>query len=264
MPDEREPVVSATETATEPASAPATPEPEPTPEPMPEPTPEPEPSAIDLDDFLNTQTGNSPAPRIRVALPEADRMAVVGILADDSGSMRDLTTAVLEGLNLSIEAFRGAKGSDFHLDVRGFKQPYFRGMLRDVKPDSFNDYNPDYFRTPLVRFSISHLTDLRSQASQYRSLGIPTTVALLIITDGLPEGDDCYPEQFQDQLDANDFVVAMGISPRSDDRSDYIRQYQALFEKMGITQIVTPNSAAAEVRHAINQFSQSVASIANA
>jgi len=262
MPDEQEPAVSATEPITEPASAPATLEQ--APQPAPAPTPEPEPNTIDLDDFLNTQPANSPTPRIRVALPEADRMAVVGILTDDSGSMEELKSAVIEGLTLSIEAFRGAKGSDFHLDVRGFKKSYFRGMLRDVKPESFNDYHPSHPKTPLVSYSIAHLKDLQSQASQYRNLGIPTTVALLIITDGLPEGDNCYPEQFKDQLDANDFVVAMGIAHQVDDKNYYVREYQALFAKMGITKLVTPSSAAAEVRHAINQFSQSVASIANA
>lgn len=220
-----------------------------------------DPDTIDLDQFLNVQTAQAPYPiSTRIVMPEADRMVVVGILPDDSGSMRDMRSAVIEGLNMSVEAFRGAKGSDFLLNVMGFRQTYFTGMLKDVENDSFRDYMPNFESTPLVDSACNLLRELRAQAKKYHDLGIPTTVALLLLTDGQPYYDHKSPEEFKEIMEANDYIVGMGIAPQGDDRA--IRSYIDLFESMGITKVVTPNSNPAEVRHAINQFSQSVASIA--
>src|SRR3990172_12013531 len=100
---------------------------------------------VDLDQFLNLQPQPSNGGALpKSQLPEADRIAVVGIFLDDSGSMDHLRRAVVEGLNLSVEAFRGAKGSDFYLDVRGFKGPYFNGLLKEVQPDTFAQYQPPH------------------------------------------------------------------------------------------------------------------------
>lgn len=224
-------------------------------------TPTSEPT-VDLDQFLNTGAGDPAQPgpgTSAVTMPEADRIAVVGILADDSGSMCGLEQAVQDGLKLAVEAFRGAKGSDFLIDVRGFHGQIFRGMLKDVQEDSFHAYSTGG-STPLVSHAISLLKELRAKAEQYRAMGIPATVALLAITDGMPEGDVASPEEFRKEVVAGDYIVGMGITGHEEG----VTTFKALFTTMGITKIVTPKAAAAEVRHAINQFSQSVASIAAA
>ncbi|MDO8668846.1 MAG: hypothetical protein Q7K65_00950 [Candidatus Buchananbacteria bacterium] len=245
------------------------PEPEPEPELAPvafepiafEPEPEPDQDEIDLDQFLNVQAMQSPRRSpARLIMPEADRMAIVGIFVDDSGSMDHLRRAVIDGLNLAVEAFKGAKGSDFFLDVRGFKGSYFSSMLRDVIDDQFDSYQPNWGSTPLFDYSIDHLRDLRAKAKQYRDLGIPTTVALLITTDGFPNSGDKRASDFQRLIENGDYIVGMGVAPIGNDES--MREYRQVFSDMGITKVVTPHSDPAEVRHAINQFSQSVASIA--
>ena len=226
--------------------------------------PEPD-QTVDLDQFLNlqgdqaAQSGGSSA---RVEMPEADRVVMVGIFADDSGSMENLRQAVIDGLKMSVEAFKGAKGSDFYLDVRGFCGTYFSGMLKDVKDDSFDRYDPGFGSTPLVSHAISHIKGLTGKAKQYRSMGIPTTIALLIMTDGQPNEDSCDPSDFKSCIESANYIVGMGFAESNNEGA--VRKYRSLFKEMGIEKTVTPKSAPAEVRHAINQFSQSVASIASA
>lgn len=220
---------------------------------------------VDLDQFLNTGAGDpaQPAPGTSaVTMPEADRIAIIGILADDSGSIREagLEQAVVDGLNLSIEAFRGAKGSDFSLNVCGFKRQLFHGMLKDVREDSFRGYDADYDHTPLVSHAISLLKELHTKAEQYRAMGIPATVALLIVTDGQPNSELAQPKDFQEHIVAGDYIVGVGIG----NGEESVATFSALFKTMGVAKVVTPKAAPAEVRHAINQFSQSVASIAAA
>ncbi|MDP3771201.1 MAG: hypothetical protein Q8R16_02800 [bacterium] len=219
-------------------------------------------STVDLDQYLHTGAGQPAQPEpahATLVMPEAHRICLVGVLADDSGSMCGLEQAVIEGLNLSVEAFRGAKGSDFFLDVRGFHGTLFRGALKDVQDGSFNTYGTGG-NTPLVSHAISLLKELHAKAEQYRNLGIPATVALLLVTDGLPEGDEAAPDEFPKHVQAGDYVVGMGIAGHE----AHVATFKALFQAMGIAKVVTPRAAAAEVRHAINQFSQSVASIAAA
>lgn len=220
-----------------------------------------EESEVDLDQFLNVQAeGSTPNPGRRLELPEADRLVVVGIFADDSGSMDHLTNAVIGGLKLGVEAFRGAKGSDFYLEVMGFRGAIFRGMLKDVKDDSFASYDASYSETPLVTHATSFVKKLRARADEYRAMGIPTTLALLIITDGFPNGEELEPRDFAKQIESANYVVGMGLAPSGNDSA--VSAYKQLFKEMGVTKTVTPSSDPGEVRHAINQFSQSVASIA--
>lgn len=226
----------------------------------------PEPNQIiDLDQFLNLQadqSAQSGGSSARVEMPEADRVVMVGIFADDSGSMENLRQAVIDGLKMSVEAFKGAKGSDFYLDVRGFCGTYFSGMLKDVKDDSFDRYDPSFGSTPLISHAISHIKGLTGKAKQYRSMGIPTTIALLIMTDGDPNHEEEGPADFKDHIESANYIVGMGFAESNSEEA--VRKYRNLFKEMGITKTVTPKSAPAEVRHAINQFSQSVASIASA
>jgi hypothetical protein len=219
---------------------------------------------VDLDQFLNLQPDpdpNAAEPGSRGILPEMDRVTVVGIFVDDSGSMDGLGHAVLDGLALAVSAFKGAKGSDFYLDVRGFRGELFSGPLKNVQGDSFKDYAPEYNCTPLVTHTKDHLRKLHEQAKQYQMVGIPTTVALLIITDGLPNEESCSARDFAEVVGPGDYVVGMGITKRGESG---VASYKELFREMKITKTVTPTADAAEVRHAINQFSQSVASIATA
>lgn len=227
---------------------------------------------IDLDAFLmrnvkptaNQAGGQSSArPRkLGIAMPETDRVVAVGIVVDDSGSMEGYRQAVIEGLNLSVEAFRGAKGSDFFLDIRGFKGQYFKGLLKDILPDTFNGYVPNYGHTPLISVSINQLNDLREQAKQYRDLGIPATISQLLITDAEPNGESYGTRDYLGAIESTDYLVGMGISDSRHSEA-HENTFRELFESMGISTIVTPRSNAADIRHAINQFSQSVASIAS-
>jgi hypothetical protein len=214
---------------------------------------------IDLDQFIDAKTNTvQPAQTRGLKMPDADRIVVVGIFADDSWSMVPLREAVIEGLNLSVEAFEGAKGSDFYLDVRGFGKTYYHGALKDIDRRVLQEYRPEG-GTPLIQYALPHLKDLKSVAEQYRGMGIPTTVAMLVMTDGFPDDEEVSPEMFARQIGQNDYVVGMGISERGNDRG--IGAYSALFRRMGINKIMTPGASPSEVRHAINMFSLSVASI---
>lgn len=212
---------------------------------------------ISLDEFLDLNH-KSVAENIKNhPVPEADRVVVVGIMIDDSGSMVDLRHALIDGINLSIEAFRGAKGSDFYLDVRGFKKTYFKNFLRDLTDGSFGDYKPDYESTPLVATAISHFKSLRESEKKFQTMGIATTLAMLIITDGFPQDDPDEPVDFANIIRYDDYIVGIGCAEKGED----IPKYKAIFKEMGIKNIFTPTSTSAEIRHAINQFSQSVATL---
>ncbi|MEK7585488.1 MAG: hypothetical protein AAB455_03185 [Patescibacteria group bacterium] len=226
--------------------------------------PPPTDPTVDLDQFLNLQQPGQSVGSVKtgVDIPDADRVVIVGIFADDSGSMTHLYEAVKDGFKLSVEAFRGAKGSDFYLDVRGFMGVFFQGLLKDVIPTSFDRYDTSHNTTPLCSYTIAHLKDLHAKAEQYRRMGIPTTVSLLIITDGDPYRDEALPTDFANTVQSGDYIVGMGIAQEGNDAA--MAKYGQLFKAMGATKIVTSKSAPAEVRHAINQFSQSVASIAAA
>jgi len=220
---------------------------------------------VDLDNFLQLNAGQADPSACQcqnLVLPQTDKIVIVGIFLDDSGSMEGLEQAVRDGLHLAIAGFSGARGSDFYLDIRGFKAVYFQGMLKDVEESAFDGYYGSYRSTPLVAYSIGHLQELKALARRYRDLGIPTTVAQLIMTDGQPEWDSESPDSFRQQIESGDYIVGMGIV--KDRNENEICQYRELFREMGITKTVTPRSQPAEVRHAINQFSQSVASLSSA
>jgi hypothetical protein len=218
-------------------------------------------SLVDLDDFLELEPDPSQQNTSKVVnMPSADRMAIVGIFVDDSGSMSGLSRSVIDGLNTSVEAFKGAKGSDFLLDVYGFCGRYYDGMLKDIPDDAFRRYSPDYNSTPLISHSVEQLNRIREKAKQYRNMGIPTTVALLIITDGLPNYESMEPKEFGGHVEPGDYIVGMGVAHPGSDTG--VMEFRDLFKEMGIEDVVTPNSDPADIRHAINQFSMSVASIA--
>ncbi len=219
---------------------------------------------IDLDMLLGGSTPQATSSGTSARLPviDADRLALVGILVDDSGSMDGLKQAVIDGLKLTVRAFNGAKGSDFYVIVQGFRQTYYRGLLKDIPEDAFASYEPCHNCTPLVGTALELLRELHNTADQYRSMGIPTTVAMEIMTDGKPYVDYAEPSEFASVLDPMDYVVGMGIAYTDDEEA--ISKYKQLFAAMGVTTTVTPKSDPAVVRHAMHQFSQSVASIAAA
>lgn len=216
---------------------------------------------VDLDTFLETpQARGVPTPmQGGIALPHADRMVIVGIFADDSTSIREarLAQAVTEGIALGVDALRGARGSDFYLDVQGFRGGIFHGMLHQVVPGSFRGYLASYEETPLISRTLQQLQDLRVKAQSYKAMGIPTTVAQLIITDGYPNSDTATPKDFARCIVYGDYIVGMGVAS-SDERA---ATFRTLFKNMGIMEVMTPDSDPIAVRRAISQFSQSVASI---
>ncbi|MFA6898242.1 MAG: hypothetical protein WC250_02450 [Candidatus Paceibacterota bacterium] len=234
---------------------------------------------IDLDSFLGGATPgnldsdsdvsegeNEPTPprRQTLAPPTSDRLVVVGILLDDSGSMKDgnIYKSAIDGIHVGVEAFRGARGSDFYLIVEGFNQLYFEGLIGEVTKDSFNAYVPNHGCTPLVGTAISLVKKMQQVAEGYAAMGISASTAMLLITDGLP---DDQPADFRAYVEKVGYVVGMGCALRiNSDRLDEgaVRAYHACFTGMGIKTIVTPGAEPPEIRHEINQFSRSVAAIA--
>lgn len=217
---------------------------------------------IDLDEFLLKSQGGSQTPPAKlVQMPGTDRMAVVGIMVDNSGSMQHLVKPVITGLEKCAEAFEGARGSDFYMLIRDFRSEIFSGLLKDLDKSVFKRYCPDFNFTPIVAHSAPMLKDLHRKAAEYRGMGFPTTVAMLILTDG-EANEDSDPSEFANIIEGTDYIVGMGIVYR--DGSDTPgRYYRNLFGNMGIERVVTPSSDPADIRHEINQFSRSVASIAS-
>lgn len=215
---------------------------------------------IDLDTWLQGGAGEPtsvPSRGQQMAMPDSDRVVVVGILADDSGSIANqgLATAMVEGLNLGMEAFKGSRGSDYFLHVVGFGNTiYYTGPLKNLPSNAFERYRAYYDYTPLVGTAIRLINDLRDVAGRYTQMGISTTVAMLIITDGIPEHDSNDPGDFKRHFTSNDYVVGMGVTGQMDKAV-----YHKLFASMGITAIFTPKSDPADVRHAIHEFSRSAA-----
>lgn len=214
---------------------------------------------IDLDAWLGqAHEDNEPVQKIhRSTMPDSDKVTVVGIFVDDSGSIMDsgLTSDIVSGVNLCIEALRGAKGADFYLDITGFIRNYYSGMLRDYDGGFEKHYNPTYGATPLVTYAVNQYTDLRVRAEQYAAQGIPSTVSYLVLTDGHPNGDIA-PESFKAKLRNGDFVVGIGVRREQND----IAAYREVFTNMGIKKILTPKATGSEIRHAVNEFSRSVVS----
>lgn len=222
-------------------------------------------STTDLDAFLKQSNNHRlPASTGSVApddLPQTDKVVVVGIMVDDSGSIRNagLGQAVLDGLKLGVQSLRGARSSDYYLIVRGFQGVIFEGMLRTVQADSFETYDPSFGSTPLVQTSIGLLSALRGKAEEYRAMGVPTSIAMLILTDGMPVDDYVSPREFGEHIRPSDYIVGMGIARDGD--SDAEGKYQELFQNMGVKRVMTPKDDPADIRHAMNEFSQSVASV---
>ncbi|MEK7628623.1 MAG: hypothetical protein AAB421_04390 [Patescibacteria group bacterium] len=195
--------------------------------------------------------------------PNRDRLVIVGILADNSGSIagRGLEGAIREGLALSINAFRGAKGADFYIKGVGFKgDVYFDGMIRDIPENAVDSYAAGRANTPIVHDSIVLLTDLHAKAQVQRDKGIQTTVAMIILTDDEPAGDSGSPPEFAAIISEGDYITGIGAA---EDESA-VGRYTSLFGAMGISKILTPKADPREVRRALNQVSQSVATIAAA
>lgn len=219
---------------------------------------------VDLDQWLGSRQLPAPSKTTtpsRLALPNTDRMVIVGAVIDDSRSIANanLTHTVIDGMKLVVQSLQGARGADYYLDFTGFDRQIFDGMLSSARADSFDGYDPSFGSTPLVATAVRHLVRQRERAGGYREIGIPVTISLLLLTDGLPVDDPTPPQQFGEMVNAADYIVGMGIAPKGDKRAEAV--YRGLFQQMGITRVYTPSSDPADVRHAMNEFSQSVASI---
>lgn len=219
-------------------------------------------ASVDLDAFLNANAsavGQQPGVvQAQLPDPQSDRMLVALFLVDDSGSMSTLKDAVIEGLTLSVRTLQGVKGSDCYAKVLGFHGTYFEGMINTVGERQFESYTAAG-GTPLISVATSLLRDGIQVADTYRNQGIPTTIAMLILTDGIPDGDEwAHVGNFKALVGPQDYVVGMGIANGESAEQVFVD----CFKQMGLTKFVTPKDTPTAVRRAINQFSQSVASIA--
>lgn len=189
-------------------------------------------------------------------------MLANGILLDDSSSMRDypdVAKAAITGIELALGAFNGIKGTDVHTRIWGFLHEYYAGMTRKVGENRFASYSPSG-NTPLISRSIDLYKAVKRDAETYRGQGIPTGLALLLITDGEPNHDEWnVVGEFSALIDPSDYIVGMGISPKGDENRAGL--FVETFTRMKIprNRIVTPGDSPTAIRRAINQFSQSAA-----
>src|SRR4051812_39891937 len=115
---------------------------------------------IDLDAFLkNSGVAPSVTRRPTIQMPNSDKVTVVGIMIDDSGSIQsgNLTEAVKEALKLGLDAFRGAKGADFWLDIRGFSRIFYTGYLSKYNDEFTRFYSPTYDHSPVLSTTYTQL-----------------------------------------------------------------------------------------------------------
>lgn len=213
---------------------------------------------MDLDSFLGNAKSSSSSNLPN--MPESDKITVVGILVDDSGSMVDSAADVISGVNQVLDALRAAKSADFYVNIHGFTGTYYTGMLRDLKETFGSKYYAAHGESPLIDTAIKNYKLMQEITDTYSSQGIPSTVAYLVMTDALPNGDMNYPTTFKDLIAQNpaNLVVGMGIT-RSPSGAI---EYQNLFSLMGITKMMTPSASGSEIRNAMNEFSRSVVSAA--
>lgn len=212
---------------------------------------------IDLDAFMGAapEEENQPANQIFTSnMPDSDRITIIGVFADDSGSILDagLEKDVVSGVNLCVNALKGAKGADFYLDIRGFGTTFYSSLLKNYS-DFGRGYDPRYDSSPLVRQTMRQYEFLRAKAEEYTRQGIPASVAYMIITDGLPNRD-VDKSHFKEKVVAGDFIVGIGVQSAGADKV----AYKELFSGMGIKKIMTPRASGSEIRRAVNEFSQSV------
>jgi hypothetical protein len=195
----------------------------------------------------------------------SDEVILLGILADDSGSIQYAgnTQAIIDGYNSVLGAFKKSKQRDnvfIHGKLLNGKiiNPF---MLLDVAPelDTKNYDEMTFSGTPLYDASFDFLGAMLAAAEDYRQrLSIGARTITLIVTDGRDEHSRAHrdPKKLHqlitDMNESEDHIVAgMGVKHTSTD-------YNTVFgQEMGIDPrwIMTPKSDPSDIRKAFQVFS---------
>ena len=192
---------------------------------------------------------------------------IVAVLTDDSYSIFDRGNQekLLDGVRDMIsELQKIAKGQrETFFALTGFKKSYFLGDVLSKNPgDIISLINCTHTSTPLVQTALRLIKTVSSAEKQLNDLGISVTVSMLLITDGIPEGDTHKPHEFKDAI-ANHLhwkVFGMGITRDYETRAEEDKKkFTDVFESMGIKNIVMPSSS--EIGAVLSSFSRSVSAV---
>ncbi|MFH1098784.1 MAG: hypothetical protein V1723_02610 [Candidatus Uhrbacteria bacterium] len=191
----------------------------------------------------------------------ASEVFLVGILVDDSGSIRFASNAqaVRDGHNGVMTALKDSKqGSGILVHCR-----YLNGtILYEVVPldqaveMTAHNYDPNGC-TPLYDQAIVLLGTIAAKAQEFADAGVVCRTATLLVTDGNDEHSRARAVDVKKIVDAmlkaeRHIVAGLGV----DDGSTNFRQ---VFRDMGIRDewMLTPGNTPSEVRRAFQVFSRS-------
>ncbi len=198
---------------------------------------------------------------------QATEVVLVGVLIDDSGSIRFAgnTENVRSGHNLVIDSLSGS-GSKTRDGILMMTR-YLNGKVlfpfvsidQATKMDSRN-YNPDG-GTPLFDQTVVFLATMLAKAQEFLDAGVPCRTISLIVTDGadihsVKQNAASAAKLVGDMYRAeNHIIAAMGIEDPSAGGVDF----KDIFKQMGIDDrwILTPANSQKEIRDAFHTFSQS-------
>ena len=197
---------------------------------------------------------------------QATEVVLVGVLADDSGSIRFAgnSEVVRKGHNLVIDALTGA-GSKTRDGILMMTQ-YLNGEIlfpfvpitQATQMDASN-YNPGG-GTPLYDQSVVFLATMLAKAQEFMDNGVPCRTISLIVTDGADEHSTRQDASSVAKLvgdmyrGENHIIAGMGIQ---DGKSRV--DFREIFKQMGILDewVLTPGNSEKEIRAAFHTFSQS-------
>jgi hypothetical protein len=193
----------------------------------------------------------------------ASEVVLVGILNDDSGSIRFVkgnAQAVRDGNNLVLDALQVSKQGDgiqiMNMYLNGTLLYPFSPLSGAVRMDSGN-FDPNG-GTPLFKRSLVLLGTMAAKTQEYNDAGVPVRSVSLIVTDGNNESHDRataadVAKVVESLLKSeNHIIAAMGIDDGTTD-------FRAVFKEMGIPNewILTPGNTPSEIRKAFAVFSKS-------
>lgn len=194
---------------------------------------------------------------------EASEVVLLGIMPDDSGSIRFVqgsTQAVRDGHNLVIQALRDSKQRD---NILAFTQllngeiinPF--GLIDAVSELTTINYDPNQ-GTPLYDQTAAFLATILAKSQEFKDNGVFARSISLIISDGADQHSYVMTAKkvkaiVDDMLQSeNHIIAAMGVDDGSVD-------FKQVFGEMGVRDewILTPKSDPSSIRKACQVFSQS-------
>lgn len=191
----------------------------------------------------------------------ASEVFLVGVLIDDSGSIRFASNAaaVRDGHNGVVDALKASKqGMGILAHCR-----YLNGtILYEVVPlDQAVTMTPKNYDpnggTPLYDQAIVLLGTIAAKAQEFADAGVVCRTATLLVTDGNDEHSKARVSDVKKVVDAllraeRHIVAGLGVDDGSTDFRD-------VFKAMGIRDewILTPGNTPSEIRRAFQVFSRS-------